>query len=121
MDDDLGSVATVPTLVLKTNDEADLGDESGDEEIVDWTKLSFVVSMPRIAITFLMQQQRRGVNGLDKPVIPKRGEKDFEPVPGGGSSLQTYSLDRARLAMTDALRGSRTISSYVSIHVCSAL
>lgn len=45
-----------------------------------------------------------------RPVIPKRGEKDFEPKPGGGSGLQVHVLDRARAAMFDALRTTRTTS-----------
>ncbi|KAG2123798.1 tRNA-splicing endonuclease subunit sen54 N-term-domain-containing protein, partial [Suillus clintonianus] len=46
-----------------------------------------------------------------RPVIPKRGEKDFEPAPGGGSGLQVHVLDRARAAMFDALKADRAISS----------
>ncbi|KAG9315968.1 tRNA-splicing endonuclease subunit sen54 N-term-domain-containing protein [Chiua virens] len=46
-----------------------------------------------------------------RPIIPKRGEKDFEPTPGGGSGLQLHVLDRSRDAMFDTLRANRTISS----------
>ncbi|KAG1863972.1 tRNA-splicing endonuclease subunit sen54 N-term-domain-containing protein [Suillus tomentosus] len=46
-----------------------------------------------------------------RPIIPKRGEKDFEPAPGGGSGLQVHVLDRARAAMFDALKADRAISS----------
>ncbi|KAJ7496042.1 tRNA-splicing endonuclease subunit sen54 N-term-domain-containing protein [Mycena galericulata] len=46
-----------------------------------------------------------------RPVIPRRGEKEFEPQPGGGSGLQVHVLDRSRNAMFDALRATRTISS----------
>ncbi|KAH7923348.1 hypothetical protein BV22DRAFT_1015612 [Leucogyrophana mollusca] len=64
---------------------------SGDEDDgPDWTKLP---------------------TGAARPVIPKRGEKDFEPAPGGGSGLQLHILDRARAAMIAALQGSRNISS----------
>lgn len=52
----------------------------------------------------------RGAHSSAKPVIPKRGDKDFEPA-AGGSNLQAYSLERSRQAMTDALRGTRNISS----------
>jgi tRNA-splicing endonuclease subunit Sen54 len=45
-----------------------------------------------------------------RPVIPKRGEKEFEPAPGGGSGLQLHTLDRARSAMFDTLRATRTIN-----------
>jgi len=48
--------------------------------------------------------------GVSRPVIPKRGEKDFEPKPGGGSGLQLHVLDTARAAMFEALRAKRTIS-----------
>ncbi|KAI6095562.1 tRNA-splicing endonuclease subunit sen54 N-term-domain-containing protein [Pisolithus croceorrhizus] len=71
------------------------GDEeqsSGDEDgALDWTKLAKHVST--------------------RPVIPKRGEKDFEPVHGSGSDLQLHVLDRARGAMFETLRVERGISS----------
>jgi hypothetical protein len=50
---------------------------------------------------------RKG-NDVHRPVIPKRGEKDFEPTEG--SNLQTYQLDRARAAMFDVLRTTRSVS-----------
>ncbi|KAF8310978.1 hypothetical protein DL93DRAFT_2061606 [Clavulina sp. PMI_390] len=53
----------------------------------------------------------RSFQSSSKAVIPKRGDKEFEPAPGGGSSLQAFSLERSRQAMTDALRGTRTIAS----------
>jgi hypothetical protein len=49
-------------------------------------------------------------NSTARPAIPKRGEKDFEPVDGGGSGLQRHNLERARSAMFDALRSTRAIS-----------
>lgn len=70
------------------DDEYSSGDEDGR---LDWTKL------PK--------------NGAARPVIPKRGEKDFEPTNGGGSGLQLHVLDRSRGAMLDALRAERSISS----------
>jgi hypothetical protein len=45
-----------------------------------------------------------------RPTIPRRGEKEFEPQPGGGSGLQVHVLDRSRNAMFGALRTTRTIS-----------
>ncbi|OJA15830.1 hypothetical protein AZE42_04025 [Rhizopogon vesiculosus] len=69
-------------------EEESSGEEDGG---LDWTKL------PKI--------------GTVRPVIPKRGEKDFEPVPGGGSGLQAHVLDRSRAAMFDALKADRAISS----------
>lgn len=50
-----------------------------------------------------------------RPIIPKRGEKDFEPAPGGGSGLQLHVLDRSRDAMFEALRANRTISRLVEL------
>ncbi|KAF8478053.1 tRNA-splicing endonuclease subunit sen54 N-term-domain-containing protein [Russula ochroleuca] len=68
-------------------------DSSGDEDGgLDWTKLPMG-------------------NAAARPVILKRGEKDFEPAHGGGSGLQRHNLERARSAMFDALRSTRTISS----------
>ncbi|OCH90889.1 hypothetical protein OBBRIDRAFT_834612 [Obba rivulosa] len=70
---------------------------SGDEDQgPDWTKLPSV-SGPR-------------------PVIPKRGEKDFEPIAAGGSGYQRHVLDRSRSAMFDALRAAPSISSKSASH-----
>ena len=55
-------------------------------------------------------------NAATRPVIVKRGEKDFEPAQGGGSGLQRHNLERARSAMFDALRSTRTISRCVRVH-----
>ena len=52
-------------------------------------------------------------SGAARPVIPKRGEKDFEPAQGVGSGLQHHNLERARSAMFDALRSTRTVSRCV--------
>ncbi|PFH45425.1 hypothetical protein AMATHDRAFT_88815 [Amanita thiersii Skay4041] len=84
-------------------DEADAEGEAEDGGL-DWTKL-----LPASA----------------RPIIPKRGEKEFEPrfsslhhstsdVPaptGQGSSLQQQILHLSRTAMFDAIRAPRTISS----------
>ncbi|KAG6868082.1 hypothetical protein C0993_007759 [Termitomyces sp. T159_Od127] len=70
---------------------------SGDEDAgLDWSNLC--------------------ASNIARPVIPKRGEKDFEPKPGGGSGLQIHVLDSARSAMFDALRATRTISSKTVSH-----
>jgi tRNA-splicing endonuclease subunit Sen54 len=52
----------------------------------------------------------RKLGAAARPVIPKRGEKDFEPAVGGGSGLQLHVLDRSREAMLEALRAGRSIS-----------
>ncbi|KAJ3558955.1 hypothetical protein NM688_g625 [Phlebia brevispora] len=91
MDDSL----EVPTSTLQPiptheqhgeNDEGSIDDE---DEGPDWTKLPNVL----------------------RPVIPKRGEKDFEPSVQGGSGLQRHVLDRSRSAMFDALKATRTTAS----------
>ncbi|TFK65598.1 hypothetical protein BDN72DRAFT_800974 [Pluteus cervinus] len=80
--------ASTSTAQLKNDESDDLSDE--DEEAGrDWAKLF----------------------NASRPVIPKRGEKEFEPAPGGGSGLQLHILDRARNAMFTTLRADRTISS----------
>ncbi|KAI9458809.1 tRNA-splicing endonuclease subunit sen54 N-term-domain-containing protein [Russula earlei] len=74
-------------------EEEDEQGSSGDEDGgLDWTKLP------------------QG-NSTARPIIPKRGEKDFEPAQGGGSGLQRHNLERARAAMFDAIRSTRAISS----------
>ncbi|KAI9443121.1 tRNA-splicing endonuclease subunit sen54 N-term-domain-containing protein [Lactarius indigo] len=78
------------TSFINPGDEEHEQDSSGDEDGgLDWTKLPLG-------------------NNAARPVIPKRGEKDFEP---SGSGLQRHNLERARLAMFDALRSTRAISS----------
>ncbi|KAF5368371.1 hypothetical protein D9758_002466 [Tetrapyrgos nigripes] len=64
-------------------------ESSGDEEDggLDWTKL-----LPSAA----------------RPVIPKRGEKEFEPSAEGGSNLQQHILQKSRNAMLEALRATRS-------------
>ncbi|KAJ3513120.1 hypothetical protein NLJ89_g3134 [Agrocybe chaxingu] len=71
--------------------EDDEGPASDEEDGgLDWTKL-------------LPPSQR--------PVIPKRGEKEFEPRVAGGTNLQQHVLDRSRNAMFETLRATRTTSS----------
>ncbi|KAF9242673.1 hypothetical protein BU15DRAFT_86849 [Melanogaster broomeanus] len=79
----------LPTAQMREEEDQSSGDEDGG---LDWTKL------PKIG-------------AAARPVIPKRGEKDFEPAQGGGSGLQLHVLDRSRDAMFEALRAGRSISS----------
>ena len=53
-----------------------------------------------------------------RPVIPKRGEKDFEPSVEGGSGLQLHVLDRARASMLEALKAARNTSRFVEFRFC---
>ncbi|KAG6845162.1 hypothetical protein H0H87_012958 [Tephrocybe sp. NHM501043] len=75
-----------PPAIQDDEDAQSSEDEDGG---LDWTKLP----------------------GIARPVIPKRGEKEFEPKAGGGSGLQIHVLESARSAMFDTLRATRTISS----------
>ncbi|KAG8214407.1 tRNA-splicing endonuclease subunit sen54 N-term-domain-containing protein [Butyriboletus roseoflavus] len=88
MDDTL-EIPRPRTEKIQEGDDHSSGDEDSG---LDWTKL------PKLGATA-------------RPIIPKRGEKDFEPAPGGGSGLQLHVLDRSRDAMFEALRANRTISS----------
>ncbi|KAF8887144.1 tRNA-splicing endonuclease subunit sen54 N-term-domain-containing protein, partial [Infundibulicybe gibba] len=91
MDDSLERPSALPQKAPLADPVDDADESSGDEDGgLDWTKL-----VPNAA----------------RPVIPKRGEKDFEPAPGGGSGLQLHVLDRARSAMFETLRATRTTSS----------
>ncbi|KAH0831839.1 tRNA-splicing endonuclease subunit sen54 N-term-domain-containing protein [Lanmaoa asiatica] len=74
-------------------DDHSSGDEDGG---LDWTNLPTLGAAAR-------------------PIIPKRGEKDFEPAPGGESGLQLHVLDRSRDAMFGALRANRAISRFVEL------
>ncbi|KAK7465282.1 tRNA-splicing endonuclease subunit sen54 [Stygiomarasmius scandens] len=67
-------------------------ESSGDEEDggLDWTKL---------------------LPPSSRPVIPKRGEKEFEPSIEGGSNLQQHILQRSRNAMFEALRATRSTAN----------
>lgn len=53
-------------------------------------------------------------NTVARPVIPKRGEKEYEPSGDKGTDLQQYKLDRIRDAMFSALDVERTVSRYES-------
>ncbi|EIW59312.1 tRNA splicing endonuclease subunit SEN54 [Trametes versicolor FP-101664 SS1] len=90
MDDtmEMPTAAPKPDVPQETEEEEN---SSGDEDQgPDWTKIP---GLPAA-----------------RPVIPKRGEKDFEPTAQGGSGLQKHVLDRSRSAMLDALKGTRTIA-----------
>lgn len=58
---------------------------------------------------------RTFASSLSKPVLPKRGDKEFEPAQGGPSNLQTYNLNRSRDAMFGALEAERAISKYAQL------
>jgi hypothetical protein len=97
--------------------EQDASDD--DDGGLDWTKLPCVPPFTG-TYTRLCRIKRRlpYCSNTARPVIPKRGDKDFEPAHGGGSGLQRHNLERARSAMFDALRSTRAISRYVrcSLH-----
>ncbi|KAG6909750.1 hypothetical protein DXG01_015466 [Tephrocybe rancida] len=79
-------------LIYRDDEQAPHEDAQSSEDEdggLDWTKLP----------------------GITRPVIPKRGEKDLAPKPGGGSGLQIHVLDGAWAAMFDTLRATHTISS----------
>ncbi|GLB39037.1 putative tRNA-splicing endonuclease subunit sen54 N-term [Lyophyllum shimeji] len=82
----------MPPASIQEEDEEQLSEE--EDGGLDWTKLP----------------------GIARPVIPKRGEKEFEPKPGGGSGLQLHVLEHARAAMFDTLKATRTISSKAVSH-----
>ncbi|KAJ3798299.1 tRNA-splicing endonuclease subunit sen54 N-term-domain-containing protein [Lentinula aff. detonsa] len=90
MDDNLEQPHAEPKV--QAGDDLEEGEQSsGDEdEGLDWTKL-----MPKAS----------------RPIIPKKGDKEFEPSKQGGSGLQQHILQRARNAMFEALRADRTISN----------
>ncbi|KAJ7747354.1 tRNA-splicing endonuclease subunit sen54 N-term-domain-containing protein [Mycena metata] len=93
MDDSLEQPDAKPPTLAPEGTSPEDGEEGSDDEgdiVLDWTKL-----LPSAA----------------RPVIPRRGEKEFEPQPGGGSGLQLHVLDRSRNAMFEALKATRTISS----------
>ncbi|TDL23168.1 hypothetical protein BD410DRAFT_768992 [Rickenella mellea] len=78
-----------PTDSTEGADEQSSGEEDGGP---DWTKI------PSGSSKFSV-----------RPVIPKRGEKDFEP--SEGSALQQHMLGQMRSAMFDALNVPRTASN----------
>lgn len=67
--------------------------------------------------TTITSHHSKGKVDITRPIIPKRGEKYFEPVggpsalPNSGSGLQQHMLDKARSAMYSALKAERGISS----------
>ncbi|KAI0696426.1 tRNA-splicing endonuclease subunit sen54 N-term-domain-containing protein [Cytidiella melzeri] len=91
MDDSIEAPSFVskPALSDERREDDDAQASEDEDEGLDWTKL------PTAA----------------RPVIPKRGEKDFEPKVSGGSGLQRHVLDRARSAMLEALKATRSTSS----------
>ncbi|KAG8901362.1 tRNA-splicing endonuclease subunit sen54 [Tulasnella sp. 403] len=93
-----------PTAALQStnHDEDDRGSSSDEEGALDWSKLPAFKSAPTI----------------DRPIIPKRGEKEYEPIggpssasPNTGSNLQKHTLERARNAMYTTLKAERGIST----------
>ncbi|KAI0304496.1 tRNA-splicing endonuclease subunit sen54 N-term-domain-containing protein [Multifurca ochricompacta] len=66
------------SISITRDDDYEQNSSEDEDGGLDWTKLP--LNVPR-------------------PVIPKRGEKDFEPAHGGGSGLQRHTLDRARSAI----------------------
>ncbi|KAJ1305391.1 hypothetical protein OPQ81_000406 [Rhizoctonia solani] len=88
MDDQL----ELPTSTVPKDQQDEDGESSGDEGMPDWTNIP-------------------GIRGLSRAVIPKRGEKEFEPAAGGPTALQSHVLTKSRNAMFSALKGSRGASS----------
>ncbi|CAE6480106.1 unnamed protein product [Rhizoctonia solani] len=88
MDDQL----ELPTSIVSKDQQDEDGESSGDEGMPDWTNIP-------------------GVRGLSRAIIPKRGEKEFEPAAGGGTALQSHVLTKSRNAMLSALKGSRGAGS----------
>ncbi|KAI0357608.1 hypothetical protein OH77DRAFT_1494921 [Trametes cingulata] len=90
MDDTLEMPTAAPKPDAPQEREEDEQSSGDEDQGPDWTKIP-------------------GLN-VARPVIPKRGEKDFEPIAQGGSGLQRHVLDRSRSAMLEALKATRTIS-----------
>ncbi|KAG8959958.1 tRNA-splicing endonuclease subunit sen54 [Tulasnella sp. 408] len=96
MDDSLEN----PTIALPKDPVEDgIDDDDLDGNAADWANLP------------------KGKVDITRPIIPKRGEKYFEPVggpsalPNSGSGLQQHMLDKARSAMYSALKAERGVSS----------
>ena len=70
-------------------------------------------ALPSHTIQFRRSVGRLGPSA-SRPVIPKRGEKEYEPA--SESSLQKHNLESSRAAMFSALAAERTISKYESFH-----
>ncbi|KAI0335748.1 hypothetical protein GY45DRAFT_1316455 [Cubamyces sp. BRFM 1775] len=90
MDDNLETPFAAPKPDVPQEREEDEQSSGDEDQGPDWTKIP-------------------GLN-VARPVIPKRGEKDFEPIAQGGSGLQRHVLDRSRSAMLESLKATRTIS-----------
>ncbi|KAI0826935.1 tRNA-splicing endonuclease subunit sen54 N-term-domain-containing protein [Trametes gibbosa] len=90
MDDTLEMPTAAPKPDAAQATEEDEHSSGDEDQGPDWTKIP-------------------GLN-VARPIIPKRGEKDFEPIAQGGSGLQRHVLDRSRSAMLEALKSTRTIS-----------
>ncbi|EUC54156.1 tRNA-splicing endonuclease subunit sen54 [Rhizoctonia solani AG-3 Rhs1AP] len=88
MDDQL----ELPTSIVSKDQQDEDGASSGDEGMPDWTNIP-------------------GVRGLSRAIIPKRGEKEFEPAKGGATALQSHVLAKSQNAMFSALKGSRGAGS----------
>ncbi|CAE6404899.1 unnamed protein product [Rhizoctonia solani] len=88
MDDQL----ELPTSILSKDQQDEDDASSGDEGMPDWTNIP-------------------GVRGLSRAIIPKRGEKEFEPAKGGATALQSHVLAKSQNAMFSALKGSRGAAS----------
>ncbi|OBZ69005.1 putative tRNA-splicing endonuclease subunit sen54 [Grifola frondosa] len=95
MDDSLEQPTALPNPSANEDREEDEQLSDDEDQGPDWTKL------PSVSVA--------------RPVIPKRGEKDFEPNAQGGSGLQRHVIDRSRNAMLDALRATRTISRKIEL------
>lgn len=96
-----------PTIIVKddTNEHADVGGQSSDEDDggPDWTRLAAFAAASSSS------------KSVGKPVIPKRGDKEFEPAGGveqggTGTGLQQHKLARVREAMFAALDVERNVS-----------
>lgn len=82
---------------------------------MDWTGQSFRTYATLWRDFHLIEVlQGSKAHSAAKPVIPKRGEKDFEPTEGSG--LQSHQLQRARTAMFDVLRATRSTTMYASTY-----
>lgn len=81
---------------------------------------SFLTTANTLAVRSLMQRivvyRSMMKISIDRPVIPKRGEKEYEPIGGPStantaSDMQSFALERSRTAMYGALKAERGISS----------
>lgn len=112
MDDLLEQPNAIPqtTQLSQNQDDRDNSEENDAVEDVAEGGLDWAKVLPLAA---------------SRPVIPKRGEKEFEPRaqdslngdeghpahPTSGTALQQHVLNRAREAMFEALKATRTVSS----------